>query len=1472
MNPFTIVDNLKWLLREIKGKRFKMSIKRIVAGVSTVTCAVMMLGGSFAPVYGLTMAELEAQIAALQAQLLQYQAQLATLEGGETTTPAAYTGIPDGFTFQNALKYGMTNDEVKYLQIILKAEIGAPTYPTTVGATGYFGPITKASVIAFQEKYASEVLASWGLTSGTGYVGSTTMAKLNGLLSTSVTSPPPVDPSDYTTQTDCEAAGLYWWDDVCNSAAKGASDYDNETDCEAADFYWYSDACHASAQGSSEGASVELASTNPAAATLMSNSAYNTMLVFDATAGSTDWDITSITVERFGISIDSMISGVLVEDEDGARHGNVYTFSSKAAKILFTSNPISIPAGETEKISVLTHLGSTATSGTFGVKVTAISGDPDGLSLVGNTFSLATGASVLGAVDVDVVSLRTATASVDIGNTDQLLTKFKFTETTSNEDVYLEELTVYNNGSAADGDIANWTLKDANGNTLATVEQSDDKYVTFDLTSSPGYLIPNGSSKTLSLYVDLADGASRTTQAVVLNDYDVVVLGKDTDTRILATATGNTVDTTAFPIGDIASGSPGYNHITATAGSLSVVLSNTSPTGTVPAGGNEVVFAKFDLKAKGEDIEVRQLKFYLASRTAPDNGDSGITDNESDDIFTGTVNLKTSDGASHYALTVASDAPSTTATAYTLSSYFTIPSGTTETISIVGNLRSDLSSADSFRFTVEDIYVKRLTTGDFATYQSSALNANTLTGAAGSLTSVKDASWGDKSIIAGAAKQIGQFVLQTGSSEGVYISTFNVDLSSITGVNELWLQKGTGTCNESSSTLIGSVDSSVAGANDSFSTGGVFTIPASSSQVVIVCANFDQSTATGTYAAHFDAADITGTGMVSGEAVSNAAGTAGQTMTVQTAGVLTLKNGSNPSAAVLHANETGVKVLDMTFGTLYEPITIDTFRFTVENGATQDRNFTNYTLKHGSTTIGSGKSAVSGVITFSGLSETIPYYGSESYGLWIDTSDALTLGASDIARAKYASVEALGDWSNTAIMASHDTGYCGAITTEPTSASSVGHYAVGDLVVHGGALKMVTTAANEGVVLTTTGLTLDGATAAFATGEVSKFGSMSQAPTTTGTDLSNLAVGDLVIFFDASGPTNVTGIVTTVNDGTDAIAINGAPAITALAADNYVEIPGTQELASTGGDTDFETAYALGSLVYYYDVDGTSTFGVVTTAYAAADATIKVNDTTITIAGGDRIFALDADVSQEVYSTQSTYQYGVGDVVYHYDSGGTSAWAVVTTGIDAGQTMASLITSDSTAAASDRIVRVTPGVVASNNMTMHNVEPIITASTSTYDASIAGAMQTIAIYDITAVGGALSVESLAVTLEGSGTGQLPTTADAWEVWEGGERIQSGTDLEATAAATYTLDLTTPEEIGSGQTKTFTIKLDTTGTWTSTEVGMSLRVKINGTKGQMASGLDWFYTTSGPGTAPTASSPASISDSEFPVYGKYSLTY
>ena len=72
------------------------------------------------------------------------------------------------------------NFEVRCLQEFLKAQ-GPEIYPEGL-VTGNFLSLTQAAVIRFQEKYADEVLAPWGITKGTGFVGSTTRAKLNELL------------------------------------------------------------------------------------------------------------------------------------------------------------------------------------------------------------------------------------------------------------------------------------------------------------------------------------------------------------------------------------------------------------------------------------------------------------------------------------------------------------------------------------------------------------------------------------------------------------------------------------------------------------------------------------------------------------------------------------------------------------------------------------------------------------------------------------------------------------------------------------------------------------------------------------------------------------------------------------------------------------------------------------------------------------------------------------------------------------------------------------------------------------------------------------------------------------------------------------------------------------------------------------------------------------------------------------------
>ena len=111
------------------------------------------------------------QIDSLKKQIADLQAKLAGNNSGQGYCSAIY----------NNLYFGLSNNnEVKCLQNFLRGQ-GTDIYPERL-VTGYFGNLTKSAVTRFQQKYAAEILTPLGLFGGTGYVGSSTRAKINQLL------------------------------------------------------------------------------------------------------------------------------------------------------------------------------------------------------------------------------------------------------------------------------------------------------------------------------------------------------------------------------------------------------------------------------------------------------------------------------------------------------------------------------------------------------------------------------------------------------------------------------------------------------------------------------------------------------------------------------------------------------------------------------------------------------------------------------------------------------------------------------------------------------------------------------------------------------------------------------------------------------------------------------------------------------------------------------------------------------------------------------------------------------------------------------------------------------------------------------------------------------------------------------------------------------------------------------------------
>lgn len=167
--------------------------KIFVAAVAAIVVATVAVPPS---AQGQTVEELQAQISALLAQIQTLQAQLAAVSG--EPTGGGVPGVRAGFQFNQNLTVGSTGQDVMNLQIALNTFNNVPIASSGPGSPGnetsYFGPITRGGVTAFQNKFASEVLAPVGLTSGTGFFGPSTRAKINALLTASP-SPTPGTPS-----------------------------------------------------------------------------------------------------------------------------------------------------------------------------------------------------------------------------------------------------------------------------------------------------------------------------------------------------------------------------------------------------------------------------------------------------------------------------------------------------------------------------------------------------------------------------------------------------------------------------------------------------------------------------------------------------------------------------------------------------------------------------------------------------------------------------------------------------------------------------------------------------------------------------------------------------------------------------------------------------------------------------------------------------------------------------------------------------------------------------------------------------------------------------------------------------------------------------------------------------------------------------------------------------------------------------
>ncbi|MDO8626770.1 MAG: hypothetical protein Q7K39_04985 [Candidatus Magasanikbacteria bacterium] len=457
---------------------------------------------------------------------------------------------------------------------------------------------------------------------------------------------------------------------------------------------------------------VSLAADNPAATYLASGTALNPVLKLSLSASS-DTTVTSLKIRKSGFYANTNITGADVTDSKGMRHGNVVSTLSADSdlNIGFASEPIVVKAGMPETVLVRVNLIAGAFTGTFAMSVLAAgsvgsNGTVGGtFPITGNTFNVQDGSSSVAAVQINpqlVGSNMTLNAD---GTNLQDIAKFSIQETSSREEVNLMKLSLYNNGTAADSDYKDVQLVEQSSNKVLATAQPKNKVVMFDLGT--GYMIGKGQTKYFLVRAILMNGAARTIQFVVYNNYDLEVKGTTTGSLVLPTtdsSTGN-VSATAFPAGNATN----YNKVTIGSGAVSFNKNSDSPSNAVIAGANNVVLAKFFIKPSGEDMELRKMML-------------GIT-NSGPKALAGTAYVKV-DGATVYSVAASSVVTTMAGASISLSSYPVLKAGVNSYVTVEANIDSSAGTTNVYKVYMRPSEVKRLITNDITIDATTVLPAS----------------------------------------------------------------------------------------------------------------------------------------------------------------------------------------------------------------------------------------------------------------------------------------------------------------------------------------------------------------------------------------------------------------------------------------------------------------------------------------------------------------------------------------------------------------------------------------------------------------------------------------------------------------------------------------------------------------------------------------------------------------------------
>jgi hypothetical protein len=908
----------------------KSKTSKFVAGLLGAAMALSLaFGGSVAPAQAQT-TSLQAQIAALQAQL---QALMAQAGSSSTTSMMA------SYTFNTNLKVGSRSQDVLNLQKVLNMHANTQVASSGAGSPGnesmYFGAKTKAAVVAFQ-------IAN-GIVPASGFVGPLTRATLNQMGSSSSSTTTTTGGTTTTTGTTGGTTTTTTTTTTGTTTAGTTTTTGTTTTAVA-------------------GSLAVAAGTQPANSLAPQGAARVPFTTITLTAGSSDVLVNSITVQKAGLGDDAVFSGITLLASNGTQIGIAKTLNSNHQATIGDVG-FTVKAGTTQTYTI---------AGNMAASLANYAGEVIGLSVISvNTAATVSGTlPISGAQQTINSSLAIGTANTAVSSFDPQsstnqnigTTGYKFAgiriTAGSAENIRLWSVRWNQSGSASASDLAN-IVTDVGGVDYPSSVSTDGKYYT--ATFPGGILIPKGFSQDVYVKGDIigTGAAGRTIMFDIYKNTDIYLSGDTYMYGVTPTPSpaGSAVPSTRSA-GVFTTGNPFYyaSQITVTAGTVTTISKGTSiPAQNIANNVPSQPLGGFTTDIKGEPISVQSLVFHFATSTTITQA-AAITSitivDPNGNVVAGPVD------ATGFAtgLQIA-----------TFTNTVTFPVGVT-TYTIKGKLPGGTTAyanngtiTTSFTPSTDWTTVTGQTTGNTITLPSTLVTMNVMTVKSATLAITVGSTPVAQNIVAGGQARIfANYQLDASQSgEDVRFTSIPLQLTYANGAAgtdlsgcKLW--NGSTALNTGSNVVNPGTGASPQA--NTFTLDQSLTVPHGTVLTLALSCNVSSNaSANATYSWGISgSATVSATGVTSSISVTpTITGSAGQTQTLKTGSLTITTDSSSPAYSVVASNTTGNVIGAFRFQANNEAVNLQKIGLKLTNTASSSaQDLVQATIWNGATQIG----------------------------------------------------------------------------------------------------------------------------------------------------------------------------------------------------------------------------------------------------------------------------------------------------------------------------------------------------------------------------------------------------------------------------------------------------------------------------------------------------------------------------------------